>query len=114
MAYIYLASPYNDPDPAIREHRYQAVAKATVWLLLQRRWVYSPIVHCHDLSIKYNLPTDANYWRTYNVAMLEEASELMILKLPGWDTSAGVHAEKSLAHHLGLPVTYTEPSGITI
>jgi hypothetical protein len=98
MTYTYLASPYTHPIPSIQRDRYQAALKCTHWLLTQRIWAYSPIVHCHTLALQYDLPTDFAFWQDYNIAMIVPAEGFMILALEGWDVSKGVAAEINIAH----------------
>lgn len=62
---IYLASPYSDPDPAVREQRYEAACAATVAMLRAGHVVFSPIVHSHPL-VAYGLPTDWAFWQRVN------------------------------------------------
>ena len=109
MSYIYLASPYTHQDPKVEHARFLHAETATARLLRHRQWVYSPIVHCHELARRHELPTHYEFWATYNRAMLQHASELRILKLPGWDQSKGVSYETQLARSIGIPVTYEEP-----
>ena len=104
MSYIYLASPYSDPSPAVREERFFATERATAWLLRERIWVYSPIVHCHALALRYGLPTDAGFWQEYNFAMLRGAAALWLLKLSGWENSIGMRSEIAFAGREGIPV----------
>lgn len=106
MSFIYIASPYTSPDPAIMEERYLAAEAYTAKLLSQSRWCYSPIVHCHSLSLHHSLPSSFSYWKSYNTALLRVANALHILQLPGWEDSVGVTYEMTLAHHLTIPVTY--------
>ncbi|MCP5014648.1 MAG: DUF1937 family protein, partial [Ketobacter sp.] len=47
---IYLAQPYTDPNPDVREHRFNLGERYTAELLQNGQWVYSPIVHCHELA----------------------------------------------------------------
>jgi hypothetical protein len=63
VSYLYLASPYSHVDPARRHGRYRAACAATCWLLNIRCWVYSPIVHCHELARLHDLPGDFEFWR---------------------------------------------------
>ena len=49
---IYVASPYTHEDPAVREERYLAALRYTAKLLANKRWCFSPIVHCHDLALR--------------------------------------------------------------
>jgi len=97
MSYAYLASPYSDPSLQVREERFYAAMRATAWLLMQRIWVYSPIVHCHELAARYGLRFDAEYWKEYNEAMLKEATKFFILCIDGWDLSKEVTAERHFA-----------------
>ena len=46
--YTYLASPYSSPSANIMQTRYEEARRATAFLLRERSWIYSPIVHCHD------------------------------------------------------------------
>lgn len=90
---IYVASPYSHPAPAMREHRYRAVEEYTFTLLRNRSWCYSPIVHCHHLAARFQLPFTADFWGEYNERMLERCDALHVLQLPGWEDSRGVQAE---------------------
>lgn len=94
---IYLASPYSDPDPAIRQQRYEAVCKAAGELIRRGHVVYSPIAHSHHLSEVCNLPENWEFWRRQDTAMLKLADELWVLDLPGWRESVGVRAEMNVA-----------------
>ena len=41
---IYLASPYSDPDPAVRQSRFEAACKATAEMLRAGLIVFSPVM----------------------------------------------------------------------
>ena len=104
MSYIYLASPYSDKSETVRHERYLKTAEATAQMLLQGLHIYSPIVHCHELAKRFQLPGDFDFWNKYNFAMLGEASALHILELPGWNKSKGIHAEIQYALRLSIPI----------
>jgi len=106
MAFIYLASPYTDPSPLVRQARYQQVAEVTAQILTQSLAIYSPIVHCHELAKRYALPKDFTFWSRYNYAMLIESSGLFVLELEGWKNSKGVQGEVDFAIQKGIPITY--------
>ena len=106
MSYIYLASPYSDPDKAIMEERAEQAGRCTAYMLRTGQFVYSPIVHCHELAKKFELPSDIEYWRRYNKAMLRSAYELCVLKLVGWDVSVGVLFEMGLADDLEITTRF--------
>lgn len=104
---IYLASPYSHPDPTVREKRYHDACKAVVRLIQNGGLVYSPIVHSHPLALQ-GLPTDWEYWREFDMAMLSRAEELVVLVIDGWWESEGVQAEIRAAEEMGIPVRYIE------
>lgn len=101
---IYLASPYSSQDHAVMEDRFDKVCRYTGFLMKQGLVVYSPIVHCHPIAIRVELPRDWGYWGKFDTEMISFASSFMILKLPGWDTSKGVAAERGIAVSLALHV----------
>lgn len=103
---IYLASPYTHPDAFVREERYLRAAKATIFLLSREQWVYSPIVHNHELAKFGGLPMEFDFWKNYNFAMIACCDEFTLLRIEGWQESKGVAAEKIEAERLGIKVTY--------
>lgn len=111
MGYIYLASPYSDPDPDVVESRHQTAMQAAVWFLRHKIWVYSPIVHCHDLAKLHALPTSFDYWSSYNETMLCGADYLYILCIPGWEKSKGIRGEWQFATLNDIPIFYVLPVG---
>jgi hypothetical protein len=106
MSYAYLASVYYHPDPFERERRYLQAAQATVHLLKLGMWIYSPIVHCHHLSLIADLPKEIDFWLAYDKAMLEKASKLLILRTDRLKQSKGVAAEKAFAEENNIPIEY--------
>lgn len=101
--FIYVASPYTSPKRTETEARYIAVRDYTAKLIQEGYPAFSPIVHCHELACFHNLPTDFEFWKKYNFAMLRGASELQVLALPGWEASIGVQGEIAFAEELNLP-----------
>jgi hypothetical protein len=106
--FAYIASPYSSPSDTIRHKRFQLAELYTAKCLREKDWVYSPIVHCHELAQRYNLPTNAAYWLEYNYAMLERADSIRLLQLPGWEHSKGVEAELNFATEKGLQVIHID------
>ncbi len=104
---IYLASPYSDIDPDVREERYQAACRKAAALMREGGLVFSPIVHSHPLTF-HGLPGDWGYWEQYDRRQLEHCDEVVVLALPGWKESKGVQAEIAIAKDLGKPVRYAD------
>lgn len=73
------------------------------WCLKKGLHVYSPIVACHQIAIKYKLPRDNAFWAEYNAEFLKRCNELYILELPGWMESKGVDWEIDRAWELRIP-----------
>lgn len=103
---IYVASPYSHPDSLVRQRRYENVERFCAQLCLNGYWPYSPITHCHYMSKRYDLPTDAEWWRRYNATFLRKADALFVLKDEGWNESRGVQYEVNLAVMLDLRREY--------
>lgn len=99
---IYLASPYSHPDPTIVLTRYLLVMQATSALINARKFVYSPILHCHELARIHSLPTNFDFWQHYNINMIKRCDQFRVLKIPGWDESKGVKGESAVAAFLNL------------
>lgn len=106
MSFIYIASPYTHKDPWIREERYLRASRVLTQYLRDKRWAYSPIVHCHELAKVDALPHDAEFWREYDFAMLATAAELHVLRIEGWEDSLGVRAEIDEATRLGKRIWF--------
>jgi len=102
---IYLASPYSDDDPAVREQRFQQVCEYAAECLRDGIHVFSPIAHAHSI---YGLPSDWQFWQDYDREWIQICSELWVLKLPGWKDSLGVMEEILFARKLGKQVTHRE------
>lgn len=113
MSYIYLASPYHDPDPRIRKRRHLAAEAAVHWMLSRRIWVYSPIVHCHFLAEGYEMPKDRGFWRPYNRAMLRPAAALWVLRIAGSHNSQGITEELEDSLEFAIPRGVIQPNGPT-
>lgn len=111
MSYIYLASPYSHIDPDVMEQRYRMAEAHCAMMLQAGQYVYSPIVHCHNLAIRYSLPTDARFWRAYNKQMLRFAGELQVLTLPGYEDSEGIADETHTARILLIPTNFVDYLG---
>lgn len=93
MSFVYLAQPYSHPDSKVRAARFKIAEFMTAHYSHNNEFIYSPIVHFHRLSVLYYLPTNAEFWRNNNFAMLGKADTLRVLEMPGHDVSVGLKAE---------------------
>ena len=72
--------------------------------------VFSPIAHSHPIAVQCELPLGWDFWHQFDKAFIDWCDALIVLKLPGWDTSVGVNAEIKIAEEMGKPVEYMEAS----
>ena len=89
---IYLASPYSDPDPIVREKRFAAACLAAASLIGSGEAVFSPIVHGHPL-VHYGLPAD---WAFCNSSSAEIGEVIVV-------TSTGNHQRSTPARTREFP-----------
>lgn len=100
---IFLACPYTDDDPAIREERFRAANKAAAWLIEQGHVVYSAVTHGHPIT-EINNQMTWEFWKRQNFTMLSLCEQLTILALAGWEKSAGISVEIQESRRLKLPL----------
>ena len=110
MSYVYLSSPYTGADAETMQRRYDAACLFTAMHMRAGVLLFSPIVHCHELSINYSLPKNFAFWRKWCLGMLSPASELWLLRLDGWEDSKGCREEMDFwTQQLGKHVVFHDP-----
>ena len=105
---IYLASPYTHTDPFVMEERYLKAMRVTAILLNGGHFVYSPIVHCHPMAVRHEMPKDHLFWLEYDQHMIELSEVVYVLKMEGWATSKGVQSEIEFAIGLNKLIEYID------
>jgi len=106
---IYLATPYSDPDPAVREERFNVVNRVAARMMMEGLHVYSPISHSHSIAKAGWLPTDWSFWELYDTKMIIMCGQMIVLRQAGWAISTGVQHEIRIAAGLGHPIEYMDP-----
>lgn len=111
MTMIYLASPYSHKQKNIKSYRYYMTLEAVAMLSKNHpTWfIYSPIVHFHNVASDYDMPTDAAYWWNVNEIAMEKSSEIFVLTLPGWEESLGVRVEINWGLHHDKIIRLVDP-----
>lgn len=110
---IYLACPYSDPDPRVREERFKAATEAAAALISDGYIVYSPITMTHpiDLVLAGGQSTlGSDYWVAFDEAFMSLCSEIFVLQLPGWNMSAGIERELQYFRDKRRPIRYLKPA----
>lgn len=106
---IYLATPYNHADPAVRQERFETVNRAAAALMREGKHVFSPISHSHPIALAGDLPKGWEYWEAYDRIMLGVCDTLVVLMVNGWIESPGVSAEIAIAKERGMLIEYVIP-----
>jgi hypothetical protein len=102
----YLASPYSNSDPQVREDRFRAACIAVGYFMYRGEHVFSPIAHSHSVALHCELPTEWYFWQQYDRFMIDMCSSVRVLMLPNWEDSVGIKAELEMAVELGKPVSW--------
>jgi len=111
--FVYLASPYAHPDPAIMQTRYEAAVRVAGTLMREGVAVYSPIAHNHPIAQAVDLPRTWDFWRRMDLPILAAAKRVCVLCLEGWQESVGVgvSAELEFAQQRGMRVVLLAANG---
>jgi nucleoside 2-deoxyribosyltransferase len=113
---IYLASPYSSYDKEVVSRRVDEVSKATATLIERGHLIFSPIVHSHPIAHLVSFdplnhaPDKLTGWMAYDFAMIDNAAEVWVLQIDGWEQSNGVQAEVGYAMRIGKPVKFVTPT----
>lgn len=105
----YIASPYSHKSKRMMARRYLAVDKTAAKLCLEGFLLIEPISMCHFKSIKFEMPTGYEYWKNRDRKFVSMCDGIVVLCIPGWDTSIGVKDEVAYAQVLGKQVIYLDP-----
>jgi hypothetical protein len=109
---IYLACPYTHPDSHVREARFRAATRAAAALIKEGYVVYSPITMTHPIDVVLAGTTStlgSDYWVAFDEAFMDICSEMVILKVDGWDRSSGIRREREYFESQGKPVRFIQP-----
>ena len=87
------------------QKRYEAVEEYTAKLMNEGKVAFSPIVHCHHMSINHDLPKTFDFWENWCIGMLDKATEVHLLCMDGYLDSKGVKSELAYSDELGIPFT---------
>lgn len=108
---IYLASPYAHEDSLVMKTRFLLAEQVTAHFLKNKVWVYSPIVHNHQIGLNYNLEFEHSDWMAFDLDMLRRCESLYVLAIPGWKESRGVGIEIDIATRLSMHIDYVNEEG---
>ena len=78
---VYVITPYTHDSKLIMNLRYAGAMRLTAWLISQGVSAVSPIVHCHPLANRYEMPVDSQFWKIYNLGLCQVSSAFVCCKL---------------------------------
>lgn len=102
--FAYLATPYTRfPSGIYRAAK--LACRAADDLMSKGLVVFSPIAHSHAIAHGGALdPLDHAFWMRQCRPLMEAASALIVVQVPGWQASRGVAAEIAFFRESCLPV----------
>lgn len=107
--FLYLASPYTKAHHGLSAAAYDAKRHAA-HLMRLGFIVFSPIAHSHEIARVGGLDhTDHEMWMNQCQPLMEAASAMVCLKLPGWKESVGMAMEAEYFQRAGKPIVEMEP-----
>ena len=106
--FYYLATPYMDADPFVRQRRFEQAKRAAEDAIRRGLVAWSPIASSHPMALNGIVPPQG--WYQWDLNLLETIDPdrlvVAVVKIPGWDKSHGVQLEIQWAEHHGVQVEY--------
>lgn len=107
---LYIASPLSHPEPAVMAWRREQARDFTGRLIQAGFRAFCPVVYtaemqecCPELrSLEFD--PEGLFWYRFDLDFLRRANGLVLLRLPGWEGSAGMELERRWAEAWGMPV----------
>ena len=112
--YVYIGTPYTATEGfeyGVKFDRYKRVTKFAAQLMAHGLHVYSPITHCHPMSIVEDLPGNWEYWAELDKKVLNACTAMIVYQQDGWDKSEGLKKEIDLMAAQNKPVLFI-PEGM--
>jgi hypothetical protein len=109
---IYLACPYTDPDPAVRKARFDVATAVAADFIRAGRIVYSPITMTHPIDMVLAGASNtlgSDYWVAFDEAFMDMCSEIVVIRLDGWQKSSGVTREIAYFQERNKSIRYMDP-----
>ena len=109
---VYLACPYTDPDPVVRKRRFDVATAVAAELIRAGHIVYSPITMTHPIDIVLAGASNtlgSDYWVAFDEAFMEMCSEMVVIRLKGWESSNGIRREIAYFTDHKKPIRYMDP-----
>jgi hypothetical protein len=104
----YLATPYSKYEAGLHRAFIDA-SHAAADVMRQGRNVYCPIAHSHSIATYGGIdPYDHDVWLAQDKPFMDAAVGLIVVKMPGWETSYGISEEIKVFTAAGKTIEYME------
>ena len=107
--YYFIASPYNGTDEE-KQYRYKISKKVAADLLKKGISVLAPILYNEALGIDPSIRREV--LMPMNLALLQNSKGMILLKLPGFDSSSGIAGYINTCEELHIPIFEVEFNGM--
>lgn len=105
-SFAYIATPFTLFHGGLDE-AWKEACRVTAEFIRRGVPVYSPIAHTHPVAIHGGIdPVDHALWMKADQAMMESASDLYVIQMPGWNESKGIEMEIEAFRKASKPITY--------
>lgn len=106
--FYYLATVYTQHPEGI-DAAHMDACKASAQLMSAGVPVFCPIAHSHYVAAHGELdPLDHELWMRADAPMMEAAGGLIVVKMPGWETSRGIAEERRSFAAAEKPILFAE------
>jgi hypothetical protein len=101
---IYLAIPYNHPDPEVREKRFKLANRIAGQLIKIGLGVFSPISHGHPIANEMGLGLAFETWQKIDYKLMDMCDIMLVVKTDGWKQSKGLRHEAAYMKRQGKTI----------
>ena len=104
--FLYLATPYSKHPEGI-DAAFRYACHAAGRLLSRGVKAFSPIAHSHPIAIHGNVdPLSHEIWLAADRPFMQAARGMIVVMMPGWETSYGVQQEIAAFNEMQKPIHY--------
>lgn len=108
-SFWYLATPYTK-YPGGPEVAFEHACCVAAWFMERGIPVFSPIAHTHPVSQQIEPECNTHeFWMRQDEPLMRAACGLIVVRMVGWEESAGVAQEIKRFRWMGKPVLYADP-----
>jgi len=97
----------------IREKRFDEICRIAAKLMTSGVKLFSPIAHTHPINERGIGNPGWEFWRGYDIIMLEKCDQIWVATMHGWKQSVGVTAEVAYMREHGKPIWYLCPDTLS-